>query len=1507
MKPWHYESPLKIMSLCSTEEIKHERRQSMPDLEALIEEASNTHGVPKELIRGIIQQESSGNHFNSDGTVLTSSAGALGAMQLMPETAQGLGVNPNNPRENILGGTKYFKQQLEAFNGDVPKALAAYNAGPGAVQEHGGIPPYQETKDYVERIMGNLNGFSLSGLVDRGQDSFGAHAPTSPTNEPIPYTYWEMTKNRFLDSWYDSGTVGMGRVMWAGVGTDRRVPLSLTQADIDYVNQALPGDLEGQRWVLSNAENSEHLLRLTKMKQEDMQRRERIDAYKGGIASIPQYGATLAGALLSDPTILIPLGQEAVLAKALGRLGGSASKVALTKFARYSELAATNALINVGERKVAEKYGGYKQDYEAAALIGGIAGAGLGAFGDFIGRNKSTRNLMGKLDNAETHAVTQAMGLPTPSELRSIREDVLKMSDRKFGEGLQSPSLSKLMEDGKVAIVSRKELEGLAKDLGRALPANVKALHKADEGLTLIVKDALKPGDNIENLLAHEIGVHGNLKETWGEKHYNAVRDAVLKRIEKPKGAWLDAVKSVPGGGWEEVLGHWIERGQQDKVLSELRKGVSGAFKKLGGKADLSDVELRDFVKRSLQNEVEKTQGYRTLPDGSVIALDDNIKFSAANVLNPNLMSHILDVEPGAGNIVSQAANWVSRKAEASRLYGTVHGILSNSVSKHGKEMAAELFHDPRQRPRKDGVPPIERQKEWIMRQLQQHWGAYLDTRMDYLQKTIVEQGPISPGRFQDFNKQVRECYNATYTDNTAGLLTKEWDPAVVKAAHNLSVLRSSMIDIAKKSSEMFGAGTKNLLPKEWKALDDEMWRAVDDDKWLTFVNKFNTMEDCINWLENYAQKAIKRDKIEEKLLNEKTVQYNKDMKAWELKRDKAAGRMTKALPDKPEKPSVTPEEVEVAVNESARKWAVGVGDQNLSNLDIFKEGSVHELSETLHFLQERVPMDTTKILETPWGEPFSYDIHLRSNDLDRIVPMNINRFAGEAALRNFAKDTAELTEKRALFASDLAKAEKFKHINPVEVQRNLEAFDEGLTKIRGLRRERDVKGQYGAFVNLLKGISYAQNGSMMGANQIGELSGAIAYVGFKAVTHLIPSVDNFMRALRVGDQGALLIKEAERQVFGATLERSVWKTDWQSRQWQEASTKGDLLKYMDKVQTGVNFASRVVSSVSMLPKLTDNMLRGIRKDTMQDTFDWAAGKVVGPLRNPFSDPKMNAAGLNKVGPEEVKVAINKYAQRDSEGIVTQLNLYRWQKEDPGTYNKWKTIIDNQSLRALQQNTIGNHNLLSSANNFTKMMFQFKDFSMKVMNGQLARIMTHHEIDDVVSLMLSMATNTMVYAGLTHAKAWARFSDDEGKRQEYLEDRLSPQNLARAALLRSVLGTGLSFGQDIYEATTGSQSFRTTVDRSSQFSKRPQERSFGQMAGDFISQFPAVRAGTSIADTAYTGYKAVKQTVTDRPEVSKGDLRDVFRTFPLQNWLPMVKLTETLVDESDLPNKIRKR
>jgi soluble lytic murein transglycosylase-like protein len=147
-------------------EIPHQR------LEALIDRYSRHSDLDPKLVRAVIHVESS---FNPDAL---SRKGAMGLMQLMPGTASDLAVqDPYDPEQNVRAGTDYLRQMLDVFDGRLELALAAYNAGPEAVEQYGGIPPYPETRGYVEKVMRLYKGnpaYSLAGSreVGRGRRTY---------------------------------------------------------------------------------------------------------------------------------------------------------------------------------------------------------------------------------------------------------------------------------------------------------------------------------------------------------------------------------------------------------------------------------------------------------------------------------------------------------------------------------------------------------------------------------------------------------------------------------------------------------------------------------------------------------------------------------------------------------------------------------------------------------------------------------------------------------------------------------------------------------------------------------------------------------------------------------------------------------------------------------------------------------------------------------------------------------------------------------------------------------------------------------------------------------------------------------------------------------------------------------------------------------------------------------------------------------------------------------------
>lgn len=121
-------------------------------LDSIFQQAAATYNVPLSLLKAVAKAESG---YRADAV---SPCGAQGIMQLMPQTSASLGVtNPFDPEENIMAGAKCLAQKLKAYDGDIKLTLASYNAGSGNVKKYGGIPPFKETKNYIEKVLGYMN------------------------------------------------------------------------------------------------------------------------------------------------------------------------------------------------------------------------------------------------------------------------------------------------------------------------------------------------------------------------------------------------------------------------------------------------------------------------------------------------------------------------------------------------------------------------------------------------------------------------------------------------------------------------------------------------------------------------------------------------------------------------------------------------------------------------------------------------------------------------------------------------------------------------------------------------------------------------------------------------------------------------------------------------------------------------------------------------------------------------------------------------------------------------------------------------------------------------------------------------------------------------------------------------------------------------------------------------------------------------------------------------------
>lgn len=173
----------------TTSTVKKEYATTAKQLEDIFSRASKKYNLSIDLLKAVAKQES-----NFQITAVSKS-GAQGIMQLMPATAKALGVTDSfDPEQNIMGGAKFLSQMLERYNGNITLALAAYNAGPGSVDKYNGVPPYEETQDYVVKVANYMNQ-----TIDVSEQKDGTGLSSSQEKNKSAVTKYKITYEQWLE------------------------------------------------------------------------------------------------------------------------------------------------------------------------------------------------------------------------------------------------------------------------------------------------------------------------------------------------------------------------------------------------------------------------------------------------------------------------------------------------------------------------------------------------------------------------------------------------------------------------------------------------------------------------------------------------------------------------------------------------------------------------------------------------------------------------------------------------------------------------------------------------------------------------------------------------------------------------------------------------------------------------------------------------------------------------------------------------------------------------------------------------------------------------------------------------------------------------------------------------------------------------------------------------------------------------------------------------------------
>lgn len=1336
---------------------------------------------------------------------------------------------------------------------------------------------------------------------------------------------WEETKDKFIDNAVDDGAWAVLRNLWANINAsgvshflDTYNP---SQEEVEMVKRELPdtdtqgnkiaGALAAQEYVLTHASSAEALQELLHMKQEDMQRRARVSQMEYGLSTL----GSIVGALF-DPVTIVAAGVSggtALLAKA-GKVAALTKKISLlkkqmrvssaitgmdnfaiqcgTKVALGSAVATTN-------RWAAKNYGGWEPDYASAAFLGGAIGGAIGLAGRLRKagvRGKKINALEDTIEQTKRTIVAQAEDYVSPMSHKGQVVDYLsKVNQRRLADG--SKEAQELMDANKLFIVSREHAEKLAAYNGISLDKKAVAFTDKASGVSVLLSDKVTP-KNIKGLVAHEVGVHQGLQHIMPESSYKQLLNTVQQKMQTSKDpAWQIAAKQADNP--EEALAYWVEHSfnKKEKFWQRLKKNITNK--------EATDEELKDLIIRGVQNEINNKQVVTPLADGSNVVMD--IHYSKNNMLTP-VHETFMDTK---GAVSKENKHWYldflglhfspGEWLEAGWLPGTLYGKLASSRLPRLREAANILLHDAQMRGHERFG--MTQSTEDIKRFMQDRWlsmyNDFVDDRIKYTVKTYGHVGALRNKYINKVNEDIVKCYNLL-NENCAALgkadTLSKCPAEIVSLARRMKAIRKDMMEFGVAEGEKLGGrkGTGAYLSHDGLFNDDEFYRIVDMDKMYDYVgahyyggakgwDKFQDM------LTDYAKRNANRKVIREQL-------EHKAKQDFDIARLKYNSKPHGPKDVPPVKTDVTDEVVDAWIEENAKDWAFGIRDRHMSDME-FMDGDVSTFRDNMASFNHRFPMDTSAEMDIGNGVTFCFDRDMRDFDIDKIMPQMINRMSGDVALHaTFGEGgTKDFLDTCA------QELEKSKHIlGKGGAERQKDALRRSIQMIRGVGdyNTADMKN-WNLLSNMIRKHSYANVGGNMTFAQTGEIGSMVAYSGFHSLLSGIPVFGKTLaRGWRHMSNGELasIAEAAEKHLKGESIATKAWhmSSSMTNRAFSQTMAHNDdgsrtlLSTVADSAYKWTHRESLLTSTVNQMTKLTDAMEQESRISAITDLIDWANGKTFSAFRNPVSAKKLKAVGVSDT--VSMKRDIKKYLDVPQDQVAASMD--KWMQESPDTFTLWRQLVRNQSLRSIQQQTIGNTGYLKDANWYTKLFFQFKDFTFRTINGQMMRALQSHEVDDGMALMFSMGTNAMTYYGLTVARGYAMYPNDQAKREAFFDRNLTAQRLALAGLTRASFMSILSVGTDVAEMFTDFQGFRTTVDNT--YKKPRSDMTVSGKLGKAIGQAPSI----GVLDKTAYGAAGAYDLATHQ-----GDTRDfdnLMRSLPLGSWWAMVGVSSLIKDKVNI-------
>lgn len=949
-----------------------------------------------------------------------------------------------------------------------------------------------------------------------------------------------------------------------------------------------------------------------------------------------------------------------------------------------------------------------------------------------------------------------------------------------------------------------------------------------------------------------------------------------------------------------------VESNEHKEIKNETKVYEEGDTNRARESADNAQGDpVGTLMVRNAKETIQKSEPVQTHPDGSHTI--NGITYSKNNVNGEGIAQTAEDIgeidyskehkaqtvfdnvsDIGHGSKVRQGHfGRLGLFMEHGLFNGTIFGIMRNSHSRLMQMLSCILFKDPRMEATYIDHLPTESIKQMMYDRWCNQYFVFVDKRMDYIKKNVgFFSGLLMRNNcIKKVNEQIIDCYNAKARGDTLAL--KKYSPEIQSLANDLEELNNDILKQMQTRSENLGGkrGLGSLLDQmDTENTSREFFRITNYTKLYEWMGRnYDDANDCLADLTEYARRFMDRDA---------ETKYFIEMKKREFEAKKKNYKGKKPL----QWSEPTEEEIEEHLEQAAKNWAYGRIDQNNSKLNFSLDDMnlKNPYTACADSLKHRLPVDTSGVMKLKNGVEFSFDKDLRSYDLDNFLPQIMNRLSGEIALRATIGDSKAQQEFYSKIAKEIAKNSPVRNGD-----RELEAMQMGLHKILGIGSY-NVNEQKGwdAFSNMWRAYTYSNVGGNMTSAQLGELGGSIGYGGWKVLVNNIPGLRNLGKTLRLGKTGAEIVDNVTRKLWAEEIGIHGWSTSNST----DSKIYGELFdkvseenpvpamvgKGLDAANRNIKRAALLTSTINFMPKLTNCMVQSMRNAAIEDSLKWAAGKnMKGWFRRPFSDKKLAAAGIHtKEMAEKVRLATKKYL------IDERGNLDHWLQEDPVTFSKWKQLMDNESMRGIQQQSIGNMNPFREKH---RLFFQFKDFTMKAMNQQFMRALSSRERDDAMAALYSYMTNTATFYAWTVAKSYMYYPNDEQKRQEYMEQNGNLRHVLFSGLFRMSMTAPLSFFADGWEIATGQSMYRTTVDNTR--SKADTDRSWDKIALSAINQVPT--AGT--AKRLFNMGQSIKHFATG--DATNSDVDRFIQAFPLGSYLGMSYMGSMIKENSNLPDK----